>query len=107
MAGRPRMDRPLTTGEVAERLGVHERTVRRYISLGLLRHVRLPGGHYRVPENALSEFMGGSRQRPHRGELLDTSPRGAARPHARSHLRAEPPYDLSPSALAALRARMS
>lgn len=110
MAGRPRRDRPLTTGEVAERLGVHERTVRRYISLGLLRHMRLPGGHYRVPEEALADFMGGSSLRQHRGGLSGmrlATPSGTARPRARSSLGAEPGYDLSPSALAALRAQMS
>jgi excisionase family DNA binding protein len=49
-------DSPLTTRQAAARLGVHERTVRRYIASGLLSYRRLPSGHYRVPAEAILEF---------------------------------------------------
>ncbi len=38
--------------------GVHERTLPRYMSSGLLGCRRLPGGHYRIPEEAIHEFWG-------------------------------------------------
>jgi excisionase family DNA binding protein len=45
---------PLST--VAGRLGVSERTVRRWIKAGKLRAYR-PGRDYRIPESALREFV--------------------------------------------------
>ena len=48
----------LSTREAAAVLGVHERTLRRYISSGLLGCRQLPGGHYRIPEEAIHEFWG-------------------------------------------------
>lgn len=47
---------PLSTGEAASELGVSERTLRRYISAGLIGFRRLPGGHYRIPREAIAEF---------------------------------------------------
>ncbi len=41
-------------------MGVHERTLRRYIALGLLGYRRLPGGHYRIPEEAIVALWGES-----------------------------------------------
>src|ERR1700689_4197732 len=46
-AGRPQRP-PLSTSEAAARIGVHERTLRRYLSRGLLAHHRLPGSPYRT-----------------------------------------------------------
>jgi excisionase family DNA binding protein len=46
----------LSTREAAAALGVHERTLRRYVSSGLLGCRRLPGGRYRIPEEAIHEF---------------------------------------------------
>jgi excisionase family DNA binding protein len=56
---------PLST--VAGRLGVSERTVRRWIKAGKLRAYR-PGRDYRIPESALREFV----------EESEISPKGAA-----------------------------
>jgi excisionase family DNA binding protein len=107
-------DSPLTTRQAAARLGVHERTVRRYIASGLLGYRRLPSGHYRVPAEAILEFwvttddagarsssdgacvdgprVAGASSNPREGQALTG---GAHR------------YDLSPRALAELRARLS
>ena len=49
----------LTTREAAAELGVHERTLRRYMSSGLLVYRRLPGGHYRIPEESIRNLWGG------------------------------------------------
>jgi excisionase family DNA binding protein len=113
--------RHLTTGEAAADLGVHERTVRRYISAGLLGYRRLPGGHYRIPEEAIREFWsaGGEetqqRWRRARSAQREERPRtgsaGAAPAGRATDSRREFPtregsavaYDLSPEVLAALR----
>ncbi len=47
-ASRPGLSGALTTTEAAAFLGVSERTLRRYLTLGLLSYGRLPGGHYRL-----------------------------------------------------------
>ncbi len=101
---------PLSTGEAAAELGVHERTLRRYISLGRLRCHRLPGGHYRIPRQAIDEFW-------HENDA-ECSPRRSAPPEPsaaptqrtqrarRQPLSREPVvYDLSAKRLEALRAR--
>jgi len=46
----------LSTSEAASELGVSERTLRRYIVSGLIGFHRLPGGHYRIPREAIAEF---------------------------------------------------
>jgi excisionase family DNA binding protein len=56
-ASRPRPNGALTTTEAAAFLGVSERTLRRYLALGLLPYGRLPGGHYRLLEETLMEFL--------------------------------------------------
>lgn len=43
----------MTTGEAARMVGVSRSTVRRWIRLGLLPAVRLPGGHFRVSRDGL------------------------------------------------------
>jgi len=50
---RPRV---LSTSEAASEIGISERTLRRYISDGLIGYRRLPGGHYRIPAEAIDEF---------------------------------------------------
>ncbi|MBI3968349.1 MAG: helix-turn-helix domain-containing protein [Chloroflexi bacterium] len=54
-------DKLLTVQEVAERLRVHEETVRRWLRSGHLEGV-LPGGKrsgYRIRESALQRLLGG------------------------------------------------
>src|SRR5689334_17308054 len=47
----------LTTAQVAERLGVSPRTVGRYIQDGQLRAIETGGGHNRIAEADLDEFL--------------------------------------------------
>jgi excisionase family DNA binding protein len=46
----------LSTSQAASELGVSERTLRRYIQAGLIGFRRLPGGHYRIPREAIEAF---------------------------------------------------
>ncbi len=102
-------------------MGVHERALRRYIALGLLGYRRLPGGHYRIPEEAIVALSGesddaGRRARRRVPTAQPSSPNAqradsqASGPRSRrprlGDEGAAVPYDLSPEALAALRARM-
>jgi len=114
------MDRPiermLTTAQAASELGVHERTVRRYVSLGLLAYRRLPGGHYRISETAVEDFWrandgaGQSATRPPRGRASRRAGRAQARRRTGkrrmrpSDAKPHGPYDLSNAVLDALRA---
>jgi excisionase family DNA binding protein len=116
-------DRVLTTTEAAALIGVHQRTLRRYLALGLLAHHRLPGGHYRIPEESILQFWReNERAAPHTGqghmgtERMPGAPRSDRQTHTRSMpsrrrpLGKESPmpsYDLSSATLAALRARLS
>lgn len=45
----------LTTREVAEKFQVTERTVRRWVTQGLLLPFRTPGGHYRYRAEEVME----------------------------------------------------
>jgi DNA binding domain, excisionase family len=47
----------MTTGEAARLLGVGLNTIKRWIANGALEGVRTPGGHWRIPESALREWM--------------------------------------------------
>jgi excisionase family DNA binding protein len=114
------LDRGLTTAEAARVLGVHVRTVRRYMSLGLLAYRRLPGGRYRIPENAIREFWRANEGAPRparrraatsplsydtaRSERQARSRSPRRRPLGRDTAR---PYDLSTAALSELRSRFS
>jgi excisionase family DNA binding protein len=51
------LDRLLTVGQVAELLGTTERFPRRLIAERRIRYVRV-GRHVRIPESALTEFIG-------------------------------------------------
>ena len=99
----------LSTRDAAARLGVHERTLRRYITCGQIVSRRLPGGHYRIAPKEIDAFLERAgapvrtvsatpARRPARlREPRRTRPQGARRP-ARE-------YDLSPAHLARLRAQ--
>ncbi len=110
--------RLLTTREAAAQLGVHERTLRRYMSSGLLSYRRLPGGHYRIPEESIRQLWDGEdslkldgRRRP----LATGDPSvyvryagGGTRipcPGRRSADEGAVAYDLSPETLAELSAQ--
>ena len=47
----------ISVGFVAKRCGVSNTTVLRWISTGQLPAFRLPGGHYRVGSQDLSDFI--------------------------------------------------
>jgi excisionase family DNA binding protein len=49
--------KPIKPQQVAALLGVHERTVRRYISAGLLDGLVLPSGHYRIEPAAVEDCL--------------------------------------------------
>jgi excisionase family DNA binding protein len=116
-----RRSEPLTTAEAAAALGVHERTVRRYLSSGLLAFRRLPGGHYRIPAEALAEFWRANvpSGRGYPVPLVDQTPsalKASRQVRQRSpssgkqrRLGVEAPreYDLSPATLRAVRSRLS
>lgn len=111
----------LTTRQAAAALGVHERTLRRYLSSGLLEYRRLPGGHYRVPASALTDFWqandpnlrGGYAGR--RADVTQTSQASGRRRRQRPSSSKQPrlgtqatgDYDLSIGKLRALRKRLS
>jgi len=60
MAGRlKRGDREpmLTIASVAERLGVHPQTVRRYIAQGHIAALKLPSGDRRIEAHELKRFI--------------------------------------------------
>ncbi len=114
--GRPR--RPLTSREAAAELGVCERTLRRYIATERLRHHRLPGGHFRIPAEAIDEFWATNEKASAQAPVPAAAsggdagqPVAARRPAARRRppLGREQPhgYDLSPEHLAELRARVA
>lgn len=46
----------LTTAQVADRLQVRPRTVAGWCREGLVRHIRLPNGQYRIPQAELEEL---------------------------------------------------
>jgi len=47
----------VTTGEAAQELGVGLNTIKRWIANGDLQGIQTPGGHWRIPEEALHGFM--------------------------------------------------
>jgi excisionase family DNA binding protein len=102
----------LSTSEAAAALGVHARTVRRYVAAGLLVAQRLPGGHLRIPQAAIGGFW--DRHSAHKLPL-STRSQDASEQHARRR-RSSPHrhtdtdrarYDLSNAALRELRERLS
>lgn len=110
---------PLSTRQAAAALGVHERTLRRYIASGRLAHRKLPGGHYRIPREAILDFWAKTDDADlrHQQSVPWSEPasvevlRAARNAGARS-LQSHRPnyagrYDLSPETLAALRAEVT
>jgi excisionase family DNA binding protein len=53
----PPAERLLSVYEVAELVGAHHATIRRWIEAGRLRAVRLPGGQLRVDQRDLTAVM--------------------------------------------------
>ena len=53
-------DEMLRIRDVAQRLKVAQKTVRRYIASGQLQATKLATGHWRVPESAVRSFVEGS-----------------------------------------------
>jgi excisionase family DNA binding protein len=102
----------LSSSEAAAVLGVCERTLRRYIAGGRIRYHRLPGGHYRIPVEAIDEFWAqntrakeqrrGARAHATRPDPITTARRRIALGSGRGG-----DYDLSPEHLAELRARFA
>jgi excisionase family DNA binding protein len=109
----------LSTREAAAALGVHERTLRRYIASGRLAHRRLPGGHYRIPAEAILDFWAKADDADLRDQRCVPVPEPASaeawhtarKAGARSSQLRRPidasRYDLSPETLAALRAEVT
>jgi excisionase family DNA binding protein len=104
----------LSSREAAAALGVCERTLRRYIASDRIRYHRLPGGHYRIPEEAIAEFWAEHDRRKQARHLARASTRCVPYPAepSTSTIRRQPlgretehEYDLSPAHLAQLRAR--
>jgi excisionase family DNA binding protein len=111
---RPR--RPLSCSEAAVQLGVCERTLRRYIASDRVRHHRLPGGHYRIPAEAIDEFWAANEKaRAPAPHPVHSGGNRELTAHRRPAARRSPPlgreqprgYDLSPEHLAELRARVA
>jgi excisionase family DNA binding protein len=113
----------LSAREAAHELGVCERTLRRYIAAGRLRHHRLPGGHFRIPVDAIEEFwQQHERPRPtapkrrsgNSALQSETGPLSAPESGFASHRRRPPlnapverEYSLSDERLAEIRARFA
>ncbi len=53
----------LTTTEAARRVGVCSRTLLRWLSTGMLPGLQTPGGHWRIDERTLADFMAASERR--------------------------------------------
>jgi excisionase family DNA binding protein len=112
----PRRRGLLSSTEAAAALGVCERTLRRYIASDHIRYHRLPGGHYRIPEEAIAEFWAEHDRRKRARHLARASARIAGRPSVGSTPSTRRPalgresrgdYDLSPEHLAEVRARFA
>jgi molybdenum-pterin binding domain len=54
----------LTPRQAAERIGISYPAMKHWILAGRVRTVKTPGGHHRIPVDALSEFMPGSTPHP-------------------------------------------
>jgi excisionase family DNA binding protein len=94
---------------------VCERTLRRYIASDRIRYHRLPGGHYRIPGEAIAEFWAEHDRRKQARHLARASKvrrlgpqRSTANTRRPAIGREEPEdYDLSPAHLAEIRARFA
>ena len=50
----------ITPRQFAKRIGVKKRRVYRWIERGYIRHIRLPGGQYLIPELEVERVLSGS-----------------------------------------------
>jgi excisionase family DNA binding protein len=107
--------RNLSSSEAAAELGVCLRTLRRYIASERIRYHRLPGGHYRIPAEAIDEFWAAqdraanSRRSVREGTRTRQPPERPTASKRRAALGREEPdeYDISPSRLAEIRALLA
>ncbi|GAB3603845.1 BldC family transcriptional regulator [Kineococcus gypseus] len=56
-AAPPQLDRPLSTGEVADLLGVNRETIRRAAAAGRIPCITLPGGHRRFTRATVDKLL--------------------------------------------------
>jgi len=69
---------PLTPRQAAEKLGMSYPALKHWILAGRIRTVKTPGGHHRIPPDALDEFLPASQAQPRpsrisgRNQLLGT-----------------------------------
>jgi molybdopterin-binding protein len=54
----------LTPRQAAARIGISYPALKHWILAGRIRTVKTPGGHHRIPAEALSEFLPGSSAQP-------------------------------------------
>jgi molybdopterin-binding protein len=55
----------LTPRQAAEKIGISYPALKHWILAGRIRTVKTPGGHHRIPLEALNEFLPGSASPPH------------------------------------------
>jgi excisionase family DNA binding protein len=55
-----RLERHYSTGKTAEILGVSKKTLYNKIKQGEIKFVRLPNGHYRIPETEILKLLYGT-----------------------------------------------
>jgi len=52
-----RLERHYSIGKAAEILGVSKRTLYNWIRQDKIEYVRLPNGHYRIPQSAILKML--------------------------------------------------
>jgi len=55
-----RLERHYSTGRAAEILGISKRTLYNWIRQDKIEYVRLPNGHYRIPQSAILKMLYGT-----------------------------------------------
>jgi excisionase family DNA binding protein len=55
-----RLERHYSIGKAAQILGVSKRTLYNWIRQGKIEYVRLPNGHFRIPEKAILKMLYGT-----------------------------------------------
>jgi excisionase family DNA binding protein len=55
-----RLERHYSIGKAAEILGVSKRTLYNWIRQDKIEYVRLPNGHYRIPQSAILKMLYGT-----------------------------------------------
>jgi molybdopterin-binding protein len=59
----------LTPRQAAERLGMSYPALKHWILAGRIRTVKTPGGHHRIPPEAIEEFLPGAHTQSSRGRI--------------------------------------